>query len=124
MTPRHAPHATLEGHLTFALKYEGLDLAVSSGCFMSAGPAIIEAIVRGNADRRLRAAHLVPLRMADRAALGLAGCGGGTLRAGGRSRAAIRTEGENAPRYRVRNNLPGTPEFCPLVFRTDKLEAA
>ena len=28
LTPRHAPSATLEGHLTFALKYEGLDLAV------------------------------------------------------------------------------------------------
>jgi hypothetical protein len=26
MTPRHAPHPSLDGHLTFALKYEGLDL--------------------------------------------------------------------------------------------------
>ena|SRR5215475_14162039 len=26
-TPRHAPEASLEGHLTFALKNEGLDLA-------------------------------------------------------------------------------------------------
>jgi hypothetical protein len=26
-TPRHAPEGTLEGHVTFALKYEGLDLA-------------------------------------------------------------------------------------------------
>ena len=31
-------------------------------------------------------------------------------------------KGENAPRYRVRNNLPGTPAFCPLVFRTEALE--
>lgn len=28
LTVRHAPDATFEGHLTFALKYEGLDLAV------------------------------------------------------------------------------------------------
>ena len=28
LTPRHAPQPTLEGHLTFALKNEGLDLAV------------------------------------------------------------------------------------------------
>jgi hypothetical protein len=33
------------------------------------------------------------------------------------------TDGTNSPRHRVRNNLPGTPEFCPLVFRTEKLEA-
>ena len=25
-------------------------------------------------------------------------------------------------RYRVRNNLPGTPVFCPLVFCTEVLE--
>ena len=29
--------------------------------------------------------------------------------------------GENSPRHRVRNNLPGTPEFCPLVFKTKRL---
>ena len=29
--------------------------------------------------------------------------------------------GENSTRHRVRNNLPGTPEFCPLVFKTAKL---
>ena len=32
-------------------------------------------------------------------------------------------EGETVPRYRLRNNLPGTPEFCPLAFRTKQLDA-
>ena len=32
------------------------------------------------------------------------------------------TAGENVPRQRLRNNLPGTPEFCPLVFRTETLD--
>ena len=45
-TPRHAPDATLEGHLTFALKYEGLDLAVLKRLFQAAGPSEIEALVR------------------------------------------------------------------------------
>lgn len=26
-------------------------------------------------------------------------------------------------RQRVKNNMPGTPQFCPLVFRTERLEA-
>lgn len=26
-------------------------------------------------------------------------------------------------RHRIANNLPGTVEFCPLVFKTEKLEA-
>ncbi|MPZ11435.1 MAG: cell filamentation protein Fic [Kiloniellaceae bacterium] len=30
--------------------------------------------------------------------------------------------GENISRYRIRNNLPGTPDFCPLVFRTEALD--
>lgn len=46
LTPRHAPAADLEGHLTFALKYEGLDLAVLKRLFAATGPALIEAIVR------------------------------------------------------------------------------
>lgn len=29
--------------------------------------------------------------------------------------------GTNSGRHRVRNNLPGTPEFCPLVFKTAAL---
>jgi len=29
----------------------------------------------------------------------------------------------NSSRHRIKNNLPGTPDFCPLVFRTPQLEA-
>ena len=28
----------------------------------------------------------------------------------------------NSSRHRVKNNLPGTPGFCPLVFRTERLD--
>ncbi|NBC56896.1 MAG: cell filamentation protein Fic [Bacteroidetes bacterium] len=30
--------------------------------------------------------------------------------------------GTNSSRHRIINNLPGTPEFCPLIYKTDKLE--
>ena len=46
LTPRHAPATTLEGHLTFALKHEGLDLAVLKRLFLATGPAPVEAVVR------------------------------------------------------------------------------
>ena len=45
-TPRHAPEATLEGHLTFALKYEGLDLAVLKRLFIAAPLDEIKELVR------------------------------------------------------------------------------
>jgi hypothetical protein len=121
MTPRHAPHATLEGHLTFALKYEGLDLAVLKRLFRATGPTAIEEIVRatptGSYARRIwfiyewltgtkldlpdvRTGNYVPV--VDPALQWDA-------------------PAETVSRQRVKNNLPGTPEFCPLVFRTDTL---
>ena len=45
-SPRYAPEASLEGHLTFALKYEGLDLAVIKRLFAATGPAPVAALVR------------------------------------------------------------------------------
>lgn len=122
MTPRHAPAATLEGHLTFALKYEGLDLAVLKRLFLAAGPGPIEALVRdkptGGYARRIWFLYewLTGTRLDVPDAVG------------GRYVPAVdpalqwAAAGVNASRYRVRNNLPGSPDFCPLVFRTKALE--
>ena len=122
LTPRHAPHPTLEGHLTFALKYEGLDLAVLKRLFLTTGPTEIEALVRakptGSYARRIW--FLYEWLIGDRVDLPDA--------AAGRYAPAIdpdrqwAVEGTNSPRHRVKNNLPGTPEFCPLVFRTKTLD--
>lgn len=122
MTPRHAPHPTLEGHLTFALKYEGLDLAVLKRLFLATGPAAIEELVRekptGSYARRIWFLHEwltgTRLDLPDAVSGRYVPVLDPALQWG--------TEGENAPRQRVRNNLPGTAEFCPLVFRTRELE--
>ena len=122
VTPRHAPHPTLEGHLTFALKYEGLDLAVLKRLFVAVGPAAIEALVRGTptGSYARRIWFLYEWLTGTRVSLPDA--------AAGRYVPVVDPElqyaqhGESAPRYRVRNNLPGTPEFCPLVFRTRELD--
>jgi len=45
-TPRHKPVDTLYGHLTFALKYEGIDLAVLNSLFQMIHAKDIEAIIR------------------------------------------------------------------------------
>ncbi|HZD53320.1 MAG TPA: Fic family protein [Woeseiaceae bacterium] len=122
LTPRHAPHPTLEGHLTFALKHEGLDLAVLKRLFLAAGPAAIEAVVRdkptGSYARRIW--FLYEWLTGTR--LNLPDAAAGRYVPIVDPERQYAPEGENAPRYRVKNNLPGTPDFCPLIFRTEALE--
>ena len=121
-TPRHRPEDTLYGHLTFALKYEGIDLAILNALFQTIEARDIETIIRseptGMYSRKLwflwewlreeqldiedaRAGNFVPL-----------------------VNGKLQYEGKSYPskRHRVRNNLPGTRNFCPLIRKTKKLE--
>lgn len=122
MTPRHAPAASLEGHLTFALKYEGLDLAVLKRLFLKTGPAPIENIVRkaptGGYARRIW--FLYEWLLETRLDLPDARSGRYVPVLDPKLQWGI--EGETVSRYNLRNNLPGTPKFCPLAFRTETLE--
>ena len=121
-SPRHAPSGSLEAHLTFALKYEGLDLAILKCLFLATGSAPIEELVKakptGAYARRIwflcewLAGRRLNLPNADRGAYP-------TVLDPDRQFAA---RPEVSPGHRVKNNLPGTPEFCPLVFRTDAME--
>jgi hypothetical protein len=122
MTPRHAPNATLEGHLTFALKYEGLDLAVLKRLFVAVGPGPIEAIVRskqtGSYARRIWFLFEwltgTRLDLPDAAAGRYVTVVDTTQQYGG--------EAVAAQRARVKNNLPGSAAFCPMVFCTPALD--
>ncbi|MDY6880692.1 MAG: Fic family protein [Thermodesulfobacteriota bacterium] len=121
-TPRHRPEDTLYGHLTFALKYEAIDLAVLNTLFQDIEAIDIEKIIRseptGMYSRKLwflwewlrgqhldiedaQAGNFVPL-----------------------VNSKLQYEGKPYPskRHRVRNNLPGTRDFCPLIRKTKKLE--
>jgi hypothetical protein len=122
LTPRHAPSSDLESHLTFALKYEGLDLAILKRLFSAVPRARIEALVRakptGSYARRIW--FLYEWLIGER--LDLPDAEKGTYEPVVDPEQQWATPGENSPRHRVRNNLPGTPAFCPLVFRTKALE--
>ncbi len=121
-TPRHKPDDTIYGHLTFALKYEGIDLAVLNALFQAVEVQEIEPIIRfeptGIYSRKiwflwewLRGEQLdledVPK------------CNFVSL-----VNSKLQYEGKSvvSRRHRVRNNLPGTRNFCPLIRKTKKLE--
>ncbi|GLS40236.1 cell division protein Fic [Mesorhizobium tianshanense] len=122
MTPRHAPHPTLDGHLTFALKYEGLDLAILKRLFQATGPAPIEALVResptGSYARRIWFLY----EWLTKSRLDLPDANAGRYAPVVDPDLQWAAQEQTAPRYRVKDNLPGTPDFCPLVFRTKALE--
>jgi hypothetical protein len=123
LTPRHEPADTLEGHLEFALKWEGVDLAALSA-LSRAVPAdeiatVVKETPKGSYARRLwflwewltgqdldvpnpgkvKAVHVLDPRQQFALARGVV-----------------------SSRHKVIDNLPGTRDFCPLVRRTSVLE--
>ena len=121
--PRYAPAATFEGHLTFALKHEGLDLAVLKRLFFAVGSAEIEALVRAEPTGRYARRIWFLYEWLTGTRLNLPDAIAGTYVAALDPELQWDIPAVNSRRHRVKNNLPGTPEFCPLVFRTAKLQA-
>lgn len=121
-TPKHKPHDTLAGHLTFALKHEGVDLAVLKVLFDAVPSAEIALVIKeeptGQYSRRL---WFLYEWLTDRQ-LDIADAASGNYVDA--LDAEFQYAGTPVPskRHRVRNNLPGTRNFCPLIRRTEKLE--
>ena len=125
LTPRHRPDPTLAGELVFALKWEGVDLAVLAALFKSVPASDIAAIVRatptGGFARRIWFLYeWLTGRELDVEAPGKV-----------RSVPVVDPElqvaaerGTPSSRHRVVNNLPGTTRFCPMVRRTPAIAAA
>ena len=120
-TPRHAPKNSLAGHLTFAFRYENLDLAVLDALFNAIDGNELKAWVEqepvGQYSRRawflyewltdkvldlpdVSVGNYVPILDPDKYYIG---------------------PNIHSKRHRVYNNFPGVRNFCPLVRKTDKL---
>lgn len=121
---RNAIEDTLYKHLVFALKYEGINLLFFKKLFQSVSKEEIKNIIQseptGQYSRKiwflyewllqeqlpipdLTIKNFIPLVDEE---LQFA------------SPVPI-----NSSRHRIKNNLPGTVDFCPLIFKTPKLES-
>jgi len=123
-TPRHEPSDDLFGHLEFALKWEGVNLGILAALFRSVKDEEIAALVKeqptGAYARRIWFLHeWLTGRELDVPEPG-------KIKAVNvldpKHQYGI-TEGEISSRHKVINNFPGTRAFCPLVSRTDAIEA-
>jgi hypothetical protein len=122
-TVRHKPDDSLSAHLSFALRYEGVDLAVLKALFLSIDPREVERIIRneptGKFSRRLWFLYewLMDRRLdlPDANVTNFVDALDPTLQYPGPA--------TPSRRHRVRNNLPGVRDYCALIRRTPKLEA-
>jgi len=120
-TPRHAPQASLEGHLTFALKYEGLDLLVLKALFQATGPEPIEAMVKATPTGAYARRSWFLYEWLLGKTLGLPPAEKGAYAEVVDPDLQWAVAGVTSTRHRVKDNLPGTPSFCPMIFKTAAL---
>lgn len=121
-TPKYKPDDTLAGHLTFALKHEGVDLAVLNALFAVTSKEEVQALVQreptGQYSRRIW--FFYEWLTGERLDLP-------DVTTGGYVDALDEEHQYPGPaslskRHRVRDNLPGVRTFCPLIRRTPELD--
>ena len=123
LTPRHEPEDNLYAHLVFALKYEGVNLLFFKKLFEKLQPTAIEEwIVREPQSQYGRRIWFLyewlmqkSLQVPD-------------LREGNyiplidEKQQYASPRSINSNRHRIKNNLTGNVNFCPLITKTAKLE--
>jgi len=122
LTPRHAPEPTLAAHRTFALQWEGVDLLVLKRLFLAAGPDEITAFVRSQPTGSYARRTWFLYEWLTGEELEIANPTRGSFVDILDPERQFAIPGARSSRHHVRNNLPGTPDFCPLVFRTEVLD--
>jgi len=124
LTPKHKPEDSLYGQLIFAFKYEGINLLVLKKLFEKFKEMDVLDMIQiepsgqysrkiwflyewlmnktleiTDADVKIKYTSLIDEKLQYAIAYG-----------------------EKSMRHRIINNLPGTPDFCPLIRKTQKLE--
>jgi len=123
-TPRYMPEDSLMGHLTFALKYEGIDLGIFKKLFEKMDPdEVIELVANeptGQYSRKIW--FLYEWLMDSKLELPDLTSGNYIDVVDESIQYASHGMSEVSKRHRVRNNLPGVRDFCPMIRKTALLE--
>lgn len=112
----YQPDATLSGHLTFALKYEGVELDFLSRFVQAVGPTPFAAWAREEPTGAYarRCAFLYEW-LTDSLLEGVGDAGGNYVDLLDPSQYLTASKPDKVRRWRINNNLPGTRTFCPMV---------
>lgn len=114
------PGPTVEGHLFFALRYEPIHLEFLARLFRAMDPGILETWIRSEpTGQYARRAGFFYEWLTGRRLDVPDVIAGNYVDAIDPNQYLIAPRPVNNQRWRVRDNLPGTREFCPLVIRTE-----
>jgi Fic family protein len=121
-TIRHRPKDDLVSQLVFALKYEGIDLYLLKKLFQNTGSGpIIEMIKNEPTSQYSRRVWFLYEWLLDQT-LEIPDLKTGTYIEIINTKLQFAGPSINSTRHRIKNNLPGTPEFCPMVRKTAQIE--
>jgi hypothetical protein len=119
---RYLPEENLYKQITFALKYEGVDLLLFKKLFEVLKKTELEEMIQqeiqGQFSRRIW--FLYEWLMDTK--LNLPDLKTGNLVPVIDEKLQYAIDGVRSPRHKVINNLPGNQDFCPLIRKTEKLE--
>lgn len=124
LTPRHTPEDSLYKQLIFAIKYEGINLLFFKKLFEKLTENDIIELIQieplGQYSRKiwflyewlnLRKLPIKDLKNGNFVSI-----------IDSKLQYCLNSDVNKSSRHRIINNLPGTVYFCPLIFKTDKLE--
>ncbi len=118
--PGARPDSTIPAHLTFVFKYETIHLEFLARLWGLIKPEILETWIRDEpADAYARRAGFFYEWMTKKRLSVPDISSGNYVDALDPAKYIVATRAENVPRWRVRDNLPGTCEFCPVIVRSD-----
>ena len=119
---KYLPEENLYKQLIFAFKYEGVNLLVFKKLFEVLETTELENILQqevlGQYSRRIWFLY----EWLTGTTLNLPDLKTGNLVPLLDEKMQYAIEGSSSPRHKVINNLPGTPDYCPLIRKTEKLE--
>jgi hypothetical protein len=122
-TPRHKPKDTLYGNLVFSIKYEGINLLFFKKLFERVEELTIENFVQNEPLSQYSRKIWFLFEWLMQKTLNMSDLKEGNyIPLIDDNLQYTIGKGINSPRHRIRNNLPGTVNFCPLISRTEKLE--
>lgn len=123
--PKYYPDDTLAGHLQFALRYEGVNLRVLDLLFAQTGARELVDWIRASPESRYArvACHLYEWLSGRQLPIANpVSARASYVFVADTSQQLCFPHGTACKRFRVRNNLPGNRDFCPLIQMTPYLQ--